>query len=89
MRTHKITAVVALFLIQIDPSSAVQTHNRIMTQAAIRSAQKASAHNRQSDDSNTSEDLNPDFESPMTLVEWKNFSADETLEMYQKADYNQ
>jgi peptidoglycan hydrolase CwlO-like protein len=24
----------------------------------------------------------------MTLVDWKNFSPAETLEMYQKADYN-
>ena len=41
-----------------------------------------------SSDNSTAEALNEDFESPMTLVDWKNFSGDETLDMYQKADYN-
>lgn len=35
-----------------------------------------------------SEAVNPDFESPLTLVDWKNYSPEETLDMYQKADYN-
>ena len=47
------------------------------------------ALNKASSDNSTAEALNPDFESPMTLVDWKNFSGDETLDMYQKADYNQ
>jgi len=47
------------------------------------------ALNKASEDNSTAEALNPDFESPMTLVDWKNFSGDETLDMYQKADYNQ
>jgi hypothetical protein len=31
--------------------------------------------------------VNPEFVSSMTLPKWKLFSSDETLDMYQKAEY--
>jgi hypothetical protein len=47
---------------------------------------KLQVHLRDSDAGESG--VNPEFMSTMTLVDWKNFTPEETLDMYQKADYN-
>jgi len=73
MRNGKISTVVALLLMNSVQAVSLENKNQLNL----------------NDDSTIGDDaVNPDFVSSMTLVDWKNYSPEETLDMYQKADYN-
>ena len=73
MRNVKLSAAVALLLL-----NSVQPIN-LKTKSQL---------NLQDDSTVAADAVNPDFVSSMTLVDWKNYTPEETLDMYQKADYN-
>ena len=73
MRNGKLSAAVALLLL-----NSVQPIN----------LKNKSQLNLNDDSTVAADSVNPDFVSSMTLVDWKNYTPEETLDMYQKADYN-
>lgn len=75
MRKGKLSTAVALLLMNSLTSEAVNLKNKMQI-------------NLNEDTTIADDSVNPDFVSTMTLTDWKNYTTDETLEMYQKADYN-
>ena len=75
MRSGKISTTVALLLMNSYTSEAVSLRNKMQINI--------------NEDNNMMDDgVNPDFVSSMTLTAWKNYTPEETLKMYQNADYN-
>jgi peptidoglycan hydrolase CwlO-like protein len=73
MRNGKISTAVALLLMNSVEAIPLTNKNQL---------------NLNDDTSVADDSVNPDFVSSMTLVDWKNYTPEETLDMYQKSDYN-
>ena len=71
MRNGKVSTAVLLLL--MSTTHAVNLKNNMQLNLA--------------DDSVAKDAINPDFVSTMTLTDWKNYTPEETLDLYQKADY--
>lgn len=71
MRNGKVSTAVLLLL--MSTTHAVNLKNNMQLNLA--------------DDSVAEDAINPDFVSTMTLTDWKNYTPEETLDLYQKADY--
>jgi hypothetical protein len=75
MRRGKISTAVALLLLNCFTSEAVNLKNKMQI-------------NLNKDSTLPEDGVNQDFVSTMTLTDWKNYTPEETLAMYQKSDYN-